>query len=81
MLVTDQVATLNQSTGLIEYQKPRKIYHYPDFEGEMYHVSGDNIDLNVTSNHRMYCSLYDSATDVWSPYKLVNVSNLKKSIG
>jgi hypothetical protein len=49
----DSVATLTPD-GYIEYRNPLKIYNYPDYEGSMYEVYGDNIDLFVTGNHRMW---------------------------
>ena len=53
--MTHQIATLN-SNGELEYHYPNKILKYPNFEGEMCCVASDGIDLNVTSNHRMYVS-------------------------
>ena len=48
----DLIATLN-SESLIEYHRPNKIYKYEDYNGEMYEINNDSIELNVTINHRM----------------------------
>ena len=39
---------------------PNAIYHYPDFDGEMYHVANQHVDLDVTMNHRMWVSQTES---------------------
>lgn len=52
----DEFATLNLSTGELEYQYPSKIHEY-DFNGMMYGFYGQGIDLLVTPNHNMVCGL------------------------
>jgi hypothetical protein len=51
----DDLATLNPSTGFLEYQKPTRIINY-HHSGEMIHFAGGYLDLLVTPNHRMYAS-------------------------
>jgi DNA-directed RNA polymerase beta subunit/intein/homing endonuclease len=50
--LNDKVATLSEGEELI-YEKPIELQSY-DFEGDLYCVEGENIDLQVTKNHRMY---------------------------
>jgi len=43
----------------LEYHNPKKIMDY-DFDGNMYVVKSNQVDLKVTPNHRMYVSNRDS---------------------
>jgi len=51
----DLVATLNPD-GVLEYQHPTELHHYPDYKGKMYEIKNANISLDVSANHRMYVS-------------------------
>jgi DNA-directed RNA polymerase II subunit RPB2 len=73
--MSDKVATLS-ATGVIEYQHPTAIHHYPDFEGEMYEIENSNLSLNVTSNHRMYVSRIYGRKKLWKPYKLEQAKDI-----
>jgi len=57
----DKVATLAQD-GIIEYQYPTEIHHIEDFEGELYELKSQQVELTVTMNHRMYVSKSDEYT-------------------
>ena len=48
----EKVFTLNPETNEIELQEPYRFYEY-DFDGELYHFKGDEVDLLVTPGHRM----------------------------
>lgn len=48
----DEVATLNQITGMMEYQKPTAIHQY-DCDKELIQFQTDKIDFVCTPNHRM----------------------------
>jgi TATA-box binding protein (TBP) (component of TFIID and TFIIIB) len=52
----DEIATLDKDTHNIIYSKPTNIHYYPEFEGIIYHVLNDNIDISVTDKHRMLIS-------------------------
>ena len=52
LTLDDKVATLINDEELV-YDKPIEIQTY-DFEGDLYSVEGEHIDLQVTKNHRMY---------------------------
>jgi len=72
---TEQVATLNPETNLIEYQKPTEYINEP-YDGDMYYASDCAIDFAVTPNHKMYVSF-----DLKSGFELVEMSEVfnKKS--
>lgn len=66
--LTDKVAILKDNKLL--YENPLEIYDYPDFEGDMYHISNQAVDLDVTMNHRMYVSKPNTREKIWSDYTL-----------
>lgn len=68
----DKVATLKD--GKIVYDHPIQVLHFPDYKGKMYHIKNQQIDLNVTVNHRMFVS--QSCNKVWKPYELIKAENL-----
>lgn len=51
----DTVATLVETTSgsALVYEKPSEIHEY-DFDGMMYEINTNHVDLCVTPNHRMY---------------------------
>lgn len=65
---TDKVATLRD--GKLRYERPRKLLYYPDFEGELYHIKTQQVDLKVTTNHRMYVSFCRTRGKVCSDYEM-----------
>jgi len=69
VIFTDEVAILKD--GKLVYENPLDIYHYPEFEGEMYHISNEAVDLDVTMNHRMYVSTSKSDN-----YELVKAEDI-----
>jgi len=48
----EKVFTLNPKTNEIELQEPYRFYEY-DFDGELYHFKGEEVNLLVTPRHRM----------------------------
>lgn len=57
--LNDDIATLKD--GKLIYQKPNKILYYPDYKGDMYHVTSEGLDLMVTTNHRMWVAKHKSS--------------------
>jgi len=49
----DRLATLNQATQRVEYHKPTRVIH-DHYRGRMYRVDGQQVDLLVTPEHRMW---------------------------
>jgi len=68
LTMDDNIATLND--GKVDYQKPLKLLHFPNYQGKLYTIKGNDIDLQVTSNHRMLVSLSDNK------WELVEAQNL-----
>jgi hypothetical protein len=70
-----KVATLKKD-HILDYEHPKKVLHYDNFKGQMYHISNSSIDLNVTDNHRMYVSTFDKETNCWSNFGAVEAKDL-----
>jgi thymidylate synthase ThyX len=51
--------TLNSVTGELEYQEATEVFH-ADYEGLMYRVHSEQVDLLVTPNHRMWVQRHDT---------------------
>jgi replicative DNA helicase Mcm len=71
----DKIATLKDDE--LVYDKPLKLLHYPDYEGELYHIESQQIDLNVTTNHRMLVSFCCTRKNIWSDYELHKAEDIK----
>jgi len=52
LTIKNKVATLSDDDTL-KYDYPTEIMEY-DFDGEMYKIKSNHVDLTVTPNHRMY---------------------------
>jgi len=50
----DEIATLVNDE--LTYEKPKEIFYYSEYNDYMYHIFNDNIELDVTLNHRMWVS-------------------------
>jgi len=77
--LNDEIATLNQGTGIIEYHNPEAIHIY-DYDGDMYHFSTDNkVDTMVTPNHRMLVSRRKRANGVrkYADYEIIRADELR----
>jgi thymidylate synthase ThyX len=56
---SETFATVNPDSGSLEYQRATE--HFAgDYEGEMYKVRSEQVDLLVTPNHRMWVKAYDT---------------------
>jgi len=64
--LNDEIATLEN--GELKYRKPLNVYHYPNYNGKLYIIKTDEVELKVTYNHRMWVSLYDENNSTWSKY-------------
>ena len=56
---SESFATVNPSTDELEYQ-PATEHFVGDYEGPMYRIRSEQIDLLVTPNHRMWVKAYDT---------------------
>lgn len=70
----DRIATLER--GELVYRQAMELLYYPDFEGELYHVKNEIVDLTVTMDHKMYVSVYDEERKVWNDTELISAKNL-----
>jgi hypothetical protein len=52
--LNDKVASLTDSNKL-KYVNPKEIQIY-EYDGDMYHVDSNHVNLMVTPNHSMYVS-------------------------
>jgi hypothetical protein len=58
------IATLNPSTGELEYQPIQKTHKY-HYKGKMHHYQGSCTDLMVTPNHMMYVKRAKHQADLY----------------
>jgi thymidylate synthase ThyX len=56
---TETFGTLNPETGELEYQKATERFE-GDYEGPMYRVKSEQVDLLVTPQHRMWIRRHDT---------------------
>jgi hypothetical protein len=61
---SETFATVNPDDGHLEYQRATE-HFVGDFDGDMYRVRSEQVDLLVTPNHRMWVKAHD--TQVKSP--------------
>jgi len=67
----DKLITLNPNTKTTEYHYPIEIIK-TKYEGELLHFKNKYIDLLVTPNHNMYCSISNK------DYKLIRADEVSK---
>src|SRR5262249_49506136 len=56
---TEIFGTLNPATRELEYQRATEVFH-AGYEGRMYRVRSEQVDLLVTPNHRMWVQGFDT---------------------
>jgi len=74
VLSSEQVATMNLNTDILEYQKPTKRLEY-DYEGKLVSINAKGINLNITPNHKIYFK-DDYGHRHNKSYKYCNAENL-----
>lgn len=72
----DLIATLKNKK--LVYEKPIDIMYYPDYQGDMYYIENEDIDLAVTGNHRMWVSKYNRKK-VWTEYSFERADKIYKT--
>ena len=70
----DYVATLKD--GKLIYEKPINIMIYSDYEGPMYYIKNQAIDLAVTGNHRMWVSKPFGPERKWQEYDFARADQI-----
>jgi DNA-directed RNA polymerase II subunit RPB2 len=74
--LNDKIACLEETgsgSGKLVYKNPTNIMHYPDHEGPMYEISGPNVSLKVTMNHKMYVKCFSETN-----FQLIEASSCVK---
>jgi hypothetical protein len=71
-----KIACFNKDTEKLEYRVPLKSHLY-DYNGEMYHFNGQQVDAMVTPNHRMFVSR--KLKDGWSDWEFIKAKNMSKT--
>lgn len=66
----DLIASLDINNNKLSYDKPIDYFYYPNFTGDIYKVRTENVNLQVTMNHKMV--VYDEDNNI----KLVQASDL-----
>jgi thymidylate synthase ThyX len=56
---TEMFGTLHPDSGELQFQRATKVFH-GDYEGPMYRVRSEQVDLLVTPNHRMWARRHDT---------------------
>ena len=74
LTMNDLIATLKD--GKLVYDKPIDIMIYPDYEGSMYYIKNQGIDLAVTGNHRMWVSKVYGRERTWLPYDFARADEI-----
>jgi len=72
--LSDEVASLVDNK--LVYQKPINVFHYSNYKGKMYRIKNQLVDLDVTSNHRMYVSRPYGRKHIWQPYDFIRADDL-----
>ena len=70
----DKIATLKDDE--LVYEHPTELIHYPDYEGKMYRIKSQQIDLDVTINHRMLVSKCTTRKRIWGKHELIKAEEL-----
>ena len=70
----DKIATLKDNK--IVYEKPIKLLYYPDFEGKLYNISNQQIDLRVTEDHRMWVSRSYGREQKWLAHDFMKACDI-----
>lgn len=71
----DNVLTMNPDTGISEYKKPEKYYHYIH-TGNMYSFDHRTISFNITPNHRLMYKYKKRGGYGW---KIDEIQNIKST--
>ena len=70
-----KIACFNADTNQIEYHEPINT-HISKYTGPMYHFNGQNVDIMVTPEHRMWVS--SKLSNDWSNWGFKQAKNISK---
>ena len=79
--ITIDKITVDHNVACLEnnklvYNKPIEIHKYDDYDGKMYKIKNQQIDLNVTLNHRMYVSCNFGRQRIKLDYELIEANEI-----
>lgn len=72
----DKIATMNPKTRELEFQKYINRTDY-EFDGKLYHFCEKNIDIMVTSNHRMWLSKKKTYSNEYYNFDFIKAEDVK----
>jgi hypothetical protein len=72
--INDKVATLDN--GELKYDNPTNVMAYPDYEGNIYRIKNQAVDMAVTGNHRMWISKIYGRKKTWTEYNFERADKL-----
>jgi hypothetical protein len=72
----DNIATFNSNTNQLEYQKPTNRFKR-QHDGDMYHFSGQKLDVLVTPGHRMWLAQSKSHGGGHHDFDFIEAQNVK----
>jgi thymidylate synthase ThyX len=74
---SETFATVNPDSGSLEYQEATE-HFVGDYDGEMYRIRSEQIDLLVTPNHRMWVKAHDTQANKRGeePYRIRHASEI-----
>ena len=75
--VDDKIATLQD--GKLVYARAYNKMWFQNYRGKMYHVKNSQVDLDVTSGHRMFVSKFDKELCRWSDHILYTAESIYKT--
>ncbi len=68
----DEIATLNQDTHELKYQKPKEIIN-ERYIGELFRVKNKFVDLLITPNHKLFVNRKGSKYEKWELSQVTDV--------
>ncbi|MFW6129590.1 MAG: LAGLIDADG family homing endonuclease [Atribacterota bacterium] len=74
--MSDEIATLNPETHMLEYQKPEELF-IENYEGKMIHIESRTVDHLVTPEHDIWTRLYHEGKDD-KPWGKISAGKLTK---
>jgi thymidylate synthase ThyX len=74
---SEAFATVNPDSGSLEYQEATE-HFVGDYDGEMYRVRSEQVDLLVTPNHRMWVKAHDTQANKRGeePYRIRHANEI-----
>lgn len=74
LTLQDKICCLREDK--IVYENPTELHYYPNKKDLFHHIRGEEIDLCVTSGHRLYISKYDVIEKKWGNGELIKAKDL-----